>query len=238
MLVSLAIWPLTTCPFRAGAAFLLLTETPSTFGCSLRFFHIRYLETVSLSYPHPVSPSEATTYLLGYRSFSRYSLVYQTLPCHISLISSSPPLTHPVAPCIYFTFSHYLSPTLHCCATRAHMCIHALLLPTTGIPWYLFLAGRSRSPTRNRSLIFFAYSIGPGRENTFLFPHSSSTPRISLKCFSYFTLFLRANLSLSSIFYFTSVLYPPKLSICSTGISSWSPPNPFHIVSTTLSRLT
>ena len=45
-----------------------------------------YTEAVCLSYPRPVSPSAATIYLLGKRSFSRYSLFYQTLPCHISLI--------------------------------------------------------------------------------------------------------------------------------------------------------
>ena len=81
--------------FRDGAPFLLLIETPLTFGRSFCFFHILHIEAVCLSYPRPVSPSAvmATMYLLGQRSFSRYSLVYQTLPCmsHTSnfLISSS-----------------------------------------------------------------------------------------------------------------------------------------------------
>ena len=57
-----------------------------------------YTKTVCLSYPLPVSPSVATIYLLGSGSFSRCSLVYQNLPCHIGLISASPPLTHPVLP--------------------------------------------------------------------------------------------------------------------------------------------
>ena len=29
-----------------------------------------------------------------------------------------------------------MSPTLYCCATRAHMCLHALLLPTTGYSFF------------------------------------------------------------------------------------------------------
>ena len=48
-----------------------------------------------------------------------------------------------------------------------------------------------------------------------------------------FHLFLSVCLSLSSIIYFTSVLYPPNFSIDNT----WSPPKSFHIMSTTLSHL-
>ena len=61
---ALVIWPLTTHSFRDGAPFLLLTETPPTFGRSLRFFHV-LIETVCLSYPRPVSSSAATICLLG-----------------------------------------------------------------------------------------------------------------------------------------------------------------------------
>ena len=64
LLLALAIWPLTTHPFRDGAPFLLLIETPPTFGRSLRFFHIYYIENACLSYPRPASPSAATIYLL------------------------------------------------------------------------------------------------------------------------------------------------------------------------------
>ena len=45
--------------------------------------HIQYGETFCLSYPLPVSPSVATTYILGSQPFSCYYLVYQTSPCHI-----------------------------------------------------------------------------------------------------------------------------------------------------------
>ena len=37
--LALVIRPLTTHPFRDGAPFLLLIETPPTLGRSLRFFH-------------------------------------------------------------------------------------------------------------------------------------------------------------------------------------------------------
>ena len=42
LLLALVIWPLTTHLFRDGAPFLLLVETPPTFGRSLRFIHIRH----------------------------------------------------------------------------------------------------------------------------------------------------------------------------------------------------
>ena len=73
---------------------LLLIETPGAHYVS----SIYYIETVCLSYPLPVSPSTATIHLLGLRAFSRYPLVDQTLACHTRLISSCPPLTHPVPP--------------------------------------------------------------------------------------------------------------------------------------------
>ena len=92
-----------------------------------------------LSYPLPVSPSVVTIYLLEHRSFSLYSLVYQTPPCHIHPISSFHPLTYPVPP---FTFHILLlgepysivGPHAHICASRAHTCIHALLPATRSPP--------------------------------------------------------------------------------------------------------
>ena len=89
LLPALVIWPLTAHLFRDGASFLLLIETPPTFGRSLRF-SICYMETLCLSYLLSVSPSVATIYLVG--SFSRYHLVYQTSPMShssIFLISST-----------------------------------------------------------------------------------------------------------------------------------------------------
>ena len=76
-----------------------------------------------------------------------------------------------------------------------------------------------------------AFSRSPlGCADTFSFQYLRSTPRISLKCFSSFALFLSASLSLFSLLSFTSVLYPPNFSMDST--SSWSPPKSFHIFST------
>ena len=124
------IWPLATHPFRDGAPFLFLIETPPTFGRSLRFFHILHRNCLLILSSscfavcgHHLSPKIAIV-------LSLYSLVYQTLlPCHIRLISSSPPLAHPVPLLlVYFTFPYYVSPTLYCCATRAHICSHVLLL--------------------------------------------------------------------------------------------------------------
>ena len=46
------MWPLTTHPFRDGAPFLLLVETPPTFGRSLRFCPYITKKKVWLSYPH------------------------------------------------------------------------------------------------------------------------------------------------------------------------------------------
>ena len=81
-----------------------------------------------------------------------------------------------------------------------------------------------------------AFSRSPfGRATAFsfkcIFPEP---PYISLACFSSFTLFLSANISLA-FFFFYFCLYPPNFSIDS--ISSWSPRNSFHVFSTTLSHL-
>ena len=149
LLVALVFWPLITHPFRHTAPFLLLIETPPTFGRSLCFFHILHRNSLLILSPscfavcsHHLSPKKAIVF--------RYSLSYQTLPCHTRPISLSSLLTHPVPP---FTFSHYVRPTLYCYATRAHICSHVLLLPTTGLS---LLSGGSRSPTQNRIFSFFA----------------------------------------------------------------------------------
>ena len=53
-----------------------------------------------MSYPVSVWPSSVDTiYLLRQRSFSRYHLVRQTIPCHIRLVSSGHRLSHPVPRC-------------------------------------------------------------------------------------------------------------------------------------------
>ena len=184
---------------------LVICPIPVLFRCLWPPSIIYYLETVCSSYPLPVSlpvsPSAATIYLLGWRSFSRYSLVYQTLPCHIRLISSSL-LTHPVPPCICYILllCESYSLLLYHTGTYVHPCPPDY--------WHISFFRTSRSPTQNRS---FSFSRSPlGRANTFSFQNLPSAPRISLECFSSFTLFLSANLSLSCIIHFASALYPPN----------------------------
>ena len=90
-----------THPFRGGAPFPLLTETPPTFGRPLRIFHM-LLRKFSII----LSPScfAVCGHKLSSRItivFSRYYLVYQTSPCHIRQCSPSPLLAHPASPGIF-----------------------------------------------------------------------------------------------------------------------------------------
>ena len=62
-LPAFVIWPLITHPFRDGAPFPLLIETPPTFGRSLRFFHILHRNCLLILSPscfavcgHHISP--------------------------------------------------------------------------------------------------------------------------------------------------------------------------------------
>ena len=71
MLLALVILPLTTHPFRDGAPFLLLIETPTTFGRSLRFFHILHGNCLLILSPscfavcgHHLSPRIAIVFSL------------------------------------------------------------------------------------------------------------------------------------------------------------------------------
>ena len=70
-------------------------------------FSVCYIGTFCLSCPLAVSPSVPTIYLVGWRSFSRYYLVYQTSPCHIRLFCSCSSHTSRSSLCI----SH--SPTIN-----------------------------------------------------------------------------------------------------------------------------
>ena len=89
-----------------------------------------YIKISCLARPLPASPFVATIYLLEQRSFSRYYLVYQSFPCRIRLLSSSP-LMRLVPPSIFHilplcefysllqchkgTSVHLLPPPLDCC---------------------------------------------------------------------------------------------------------------------------
>ena len=154
-------------------------------------------------------------YLLGWRSFCRYSLVYQSLPCHTCQISPSPPPTHPVPPCIFHIIILRESYSLLLChtGTYLHPC------PPPPDYWYIsfFLVG----PGPLHKIAASVFSRSPlRRANTFSFQYLPSTPRISLSV-SPLSPYFGANLSLSFIMIsFTHVLYPPDFSIDSTRCPS------------------
>ena len=100
MLLALIISPLTTHPFRNGAPFLILIETPPTYERSLRSFHVLHrncLRVLSASCfaacGHHLSPRIAVVFPL------LSSL--QNSSTYVRLTSSPPPLTHPVTPYIF-----------------------------------------------------------------------------------------------------------------------------------------
>ena len=86
------------------------------------------------------------------------------------------------------------------------------LLPPPPGYWYtsfFFMAG----PGHPHQIAVSAFSQSPlGRANTCSFLYLLSIPRISLKCFSDFTLFPNASLSPLPIRFSTSALYPTKIS--------------------------
>ena len=77
MLPALVIWTLTTHPFRDGARFLLLIETPSNIWAVKTLFSIYCVKTVYVSpvYPFPVSPS------VGLTGGEKCSPIKNVMPC-------------------------------------------------------------------------------------------------------------------------------------------------------------
>ena len=84
---------------------------------------------------------------------------------------------------ISFTFSHYMSSTLYCIATRAHLCIFFHLLSATGVPFF-FLAGPgplheitipafSRSPLGHANMSSFSSLLLTHRKSLGIPPFSS-----------------------------------------------------------------
>ena len=146
--------------------------------------------------------------------------MYQTLPCNIRLISSSP-LTHPVPPCIFHILLLCESYSLLLCHTGTY--VHARPRP----PDYccvFFLVG----PGRLHEIAVSAFSRSQlGGANTFSFKYLPSTPRITLRDSPRSPYFSALTFPFSSIIYFTSVLYPPNFFIDS--ISYWSPPLPYFL---------
>ena len=113
----------------------------------------------------------------------------------------------------------------------SHGYICASTLSSSRLPVSLFsLPG----PGHLHEITVSAFSRRPlGRANTFSFLSLRSISRVSLKCFSDFTLFLSASLFLLAMLSSYCALYFPA-----DIISSWFPPTSFHTLSRTLSHLT
>ena len=154
LLLALVIYHLTTQPFRDIAPILL----PIDLGVHYTFFPVLHVFPC-LSHPLPVSvcgrhlsPTIAIVFSL-LSSLPNSSTSPSSSPLIASSNISRSSLHIPCSPTTYVT------PTLYCCATRAHV----ISLPTSSsssrLLVYPFLRfGRSRSPTRNRSFSFLAPS--------------------------------------------------------------------------------
>ena len=142
-----------------------LTETPPTFGRSVRFFHALHKNKLML---FPSCLAVGRHHLsLRIAIVSRSCLTYQNFPCNIRQFSLSPPLTHSVPPRIVYILPHNAGSTIVCFATWTDLRTFFLLHPTTGIRYYgttvlryygttvlrylFLLSGKSRSPTQNHS---------------------------------------------------------------------------------------
>ena len=173
--------------------------TPNRDTCNIlrahHDFYIYYIETVCLSYLIPVSLFVATIYLLGWRYFSRYSLVYQSPLCYICLFSPSP-LTRPLPPCLFriLLLCEYHSVVL--CHTGTYL--HPRRPPEDWYMFLFFLVGPG--PLHEIRNAVSAFSRSPlGRANMFSSQYLGSALRIYFKCFSSLTLFLTSSVPLSSI---------------------------------------
>ena len=114
------IWPLTTHPFRDGAPIQLLIETPPTFGRSVRLFPILHRNCLLITSPscfavcgHHLSPRMAIV-------FSLLSSIPNSSMSHTSN-SSTPPLTHPVPPCVFHILLLCESYSLLSCHTGTYV---------------------------------------------------------------------------------------------------------------------
>ena len=114
--------------------------------------------------------------------------------CHNRLFSSSPRID-PVPPCIFHILP--LCELYSIALPQGHIGASSF---SPRLLVYLFLSGRSRPATRNRS--FSVSHSSMDRADTFSFLFFLLTPRKSLKCSSCVTLFLTASLSLISILSF------------------------------------
>ena len=145
VVLALVFWPLTTHPFPDGAPFLLLLETPQTFGHSVRFFHTLHITFSLIS-------SASYLAVCGRHLSPRIAIVFSLLSnvpnfstSHLSTLPTSSSNTfHPCT--VHF---------LPLCGCYFRLCCHKS--SSTRLKVYFFLlSGRSRSTTRKRSFGVFA----------------------------------------------------------------------------------
>ena len=129
LLLALVLGPLTTHPFRDGAPFLPLTETPPIFERSWSFCEMYYLFFLLNLSPscfafcgHRLSPRIYSDCFLAI-------IIEDTKYLHICLFASSPLLQHISFLLIRFTFAHNVGSPLCCFATRAHLYVHLIPPP-------------------------------------------------------------------------------------------------------------
>ena len=145
LLPALVIWPLTAHLFRDGASFLLLIETPPTFGCSLRFsppYNILHMNVLLISSPscfavcsHHLSPSIGIVFSLpsSVPNFSvSHSSAFFISSNHLFLTHLVPPCTFHIPLCEFYCRLNTL-PQGHLCASSS----------SSRLLVYLFLLWRS-----------------------------------------------------------------------------------------------
>ena len=118
-------------PFRDGAPFLLLIETPPTFGCSVRFFHILHKKCLLILFPSCFA-------VCGHHVSPRIAIVFSLLP-GLPNVSTSHSSNFTISSNTSRSSLHSShSPTASALLSiavphgRSHTCSHVLLNPTSG----------------------------------------------------------------------------------------------------------
>ena len=157
LLLALVISPLTTHPFRDGAPFLLLVETPPTFRRSVRFFRSLHLHFFLILYPSALA-------VCGQHLSPRGSIVFSLLSNQLDFSLSLPfaffiSSFNTLCSSLYkFSFSHHVGSFLVCVATRASLCAF-LRPPPPGYGYTSFLCLAGPGPLHKNAVS--AFSRGP-----------------------------------------------------------------------------
>ena len=131
-------------PFRDGAPFLLLIETPQTFWVPVTFF------------PYCVSLFVTT---VSYDNDRLLASILCIKLLHVTFVFCPHLLQHIPFLLVNFTFSHYVSSTPFCFATRAHLCI--FFLPISGVSDYATISLAQIYQDANVSYVFRGMSYPP-----------------------------------------------------------------------------